>query len=73
MATARGDADAIYEFNASLDMVSARFSERYWDLHRALEADGRIAHRRDQCPDRDGPRQVRMWEPAGGWRDVFIS
>jgi hypothetical protein len=72
MAAARGDADAIYEFNASLDMVSARFSERYWELHRGLEADGRIAHRRDQCPDRDGPRQVLMWEPAGGWRDVLI-
>lgn len=72
MAAARGDADAIYEFNASLDIVSGRFSERYWELHRALEADGRIAHRRDQCPDRDGPRQVLMWEPAGGWRQTLI-
>lgn len=72
MPAARGDADAIYEFNASLDVVSARLSERYWEMHRALEADGRIAHRRDQCPDRYGPRQVLMWEPATGWRIVRI-
>lgn len=64
------DADAIYEFNASLDLVSATFSERYWELHRALEVEGRITHTRAQCPDRDGPRQVRMWEPASGWRPV---
>ena len=62
------DADAIYEFNGSLDLVSATFSERYWELHRALETGGKIAHTRLQCPDRDGPRQVRMWEPATGWR-----
>ena len=72
MAAAGGDADAIYEFNRSLDVVSARLSERYWDLHRALEADGRITHRRDQCPDRDGPREVLMWESATGWRIVRI-
>lgn len=72
MSSARGDADAIYEFNSSLDAVTARLSERYWEMHRALEAEGRIAHRRDQCPDRDGPRQVLMWEPATGWRIVRI-
>ena len=70
MPVTSGDADAVYEFNQSLDLVSARFSERYWDLHRALEADGRITHRRDQCPDRDGPREVRIWEAATGWRTL---
>lgn len=73
MPAARGDADAIYEFNASLDVLSARLSERYWEMHRAFEADGRIAHRRDQCPERDGPRQILMWEPATGWRTVRRS
>jgi hypothetical protein len=72
MPASGGDADAIYQFNGSLDIVSARFSERYWDLHRALEADGRIVHRRDQCPDRDGPRQVLIWEPTSGWRILSI-
>lgn len=67
----QGDADAVYEFtNPSLDFVSARFSERYWEMHRALEADGTIGHTRDQCPDRDGPKGIQMWEPATGWRSV---
>lgn len=70
MPVTRGDADAVYEFNQSLDLVSAKFSERYWDMHRAFEADGRITHRRDQCPDRDGPREVRIWEPKTGWRTL---
>ena len=72
MPAEHGDADALYEFSASLDLVSANFSERYWEMHRRLEADGRITHRRDQCPDRDGPRQIQMWEPASGWRTVRI-
>jgi hypothetical protein len=70
MPSSGGDADAVYEFNSSLDLVNATFSERYWELHRALEREGKIAHTRQQCPDRDGPRQVRMWEPATGWRPI---
>jgi hypothetical protein len=65
-----GDADALYEFSASLDLVSARFSERYWEIHRALEAEGKLTHSREQCPDRDGPRQIRMWDAATGWRNL---
>jgi hypothetical protein len=62
-----GDADAVYELTPSLDLASARFSERYWEIHRALEGQGRITHSREDCPDRDGPRQVQMWTPATGW------
>jgi len=65
-----GDADALYEFTPALDFVSARFSERYWEQHRALEVSGRIAHTRAQCPDRDGPRSIKMWTPSGGWQAV---
>jgi hypothetical protein len=72
MASAGGDADALYEFTPSLDFVSARFSERYWDVHRALEAEGRIGHTREQCPDREGPRQVQEWKPETGWRKVAL-
>ena len=68
MPSSGGDADAVYEFNSSLDLVSAAFGERYWEHHRALELEGKIKHTRLQCPDRDGPRQVRLWEPASGWR-----
>jgi hypothetical protein len=39
----------------------------YWDMHRQLEALGKITHTREQCPDRDGPRQILVWEPETGW------
>ncbi len=70
MPSADGDADAVYEFTPALDLVSARFSDRYWELHRSLETEGRIRHTRDQCPDRDGPRPIRMWTPSSGWLPV---
>jgi hypothetical protein len=63
-------ADAIYEFTPSLDLLSASFSERYWEVHRALEAEGKLDHSREQCPDRDGPREIHVWESATGWRTL---
>ncbi len=73
MTSAAGDGDVVYEFTApALDFVSAKFSDRYWELHRRLESDGRIAHTREQCPDRDGPRQMHEWEPTTGWRTFMI-
>lgn len=70
VSAAGGDADALYEFTPALDLVSAQFSDRYWEQHRALEAAGKISHTRDQCPDRDGPRSIRAWTAATGWSDV---
>jgi hypothetical protein len=60
-------ADILYEFTPSLDLVRASYSDRYWEAHRELEAQGKIAHSRAQCPDRDGPREIRVWEPRTGW------
>lgn len=68
MPSGDGDADALYEFTPALELVSARFSERYWEQHRALEAEGKLTHTRAECPDREGPRHVKVWEPATGWR-----
>lgn len=65
-----GDADVLYEFSPALDLISARLSERYWEVHGALEAEGRITHTRDQCPERDGPLPIRVWDSAGGWRSL---
>lgn len=70
MTLADGDAVAVYEFTPTLELISARFGERYWDLHRTLEGEGRLTHTREQCPDRDGPRQIQQWEPATGWRTL---
>ncbi|MBI4265736.1 MAG: hypothetical protein HY657_15280 [Acidobacteria bacterium] len=63
-------ADALYEFTRELDLTTASFGERYWNLHRALEAERKLTHSREECPDRDGPRAVLLWEPHAGWRTV---
>lgn len=60
--------DALYEFTPNLDLITASFSKHYWEIHRALELEGKIKHTAEQCPDRDGPREIRVWEPGTGWR-----
>ncbi|MBI4265746.1 MAG: hypothetical protein HY657_15330 [Acidobacteria bacterium] len=66
-----GDAaDALYEFSPSFDLLSASFSSRYWEIHRTLEEQGKIAHSREECPDRDGPREILVWEPGAGWNTL---
>jgi hypothetical protein len=65
-------AEAMYEYTPSLELARASFSERYWQLHQSLEAQGKLTHTRAQCPDRDGPRSVAMWEPRTGWRTVQV-
>lgn len=63
-------AEAIYEFSADLTLIRAAFGQRYWDLHATLEAQGKLDHPRERCPDRDGPRAIRSWSPGAGWRTV---
>jgi hypothetical protein len=53
-------------------LVRATFSDRYWEIHRLLEADGHLNHTREQCPDRDGPREILVWEPSKGWMTQAI-
>ncbi len=65
--------DAIYEFTRGLDLVRASFSARYWEIHDALQAQGRLDHSRSACPDRDGPRQIMEWTPAGKWTTKLIA
>lgn len=65
-------AEAIYEFTADLDLIGASFGQRYWDIHAALEAEGKIDHARATCPDRDGPREIHAWAPATGWQTIKL-
>lgn len=64
--------DALYEFTRSLDLIRASFSTRYWEVHRALEGQGKLDHPRERCPDRDGPREIQSWEPETGWKTLKI-
>jgi hypothetical protein len=65
--------DALYEFSPTLEFQRAYFSDRYWDLHRSLEAEGKVHHTREHCPDRDGPQTVLIWEPNAGWKVIHPS
>lgn len=65
----RSEVNAIYEFDAGMRLLRARYSDRYWDEHRRLEREGVIAHPRATCPDRDGPAAVHVWA-GSGWSRV---
>jgi hypothetical protein len=60
-------ADALYEFSPSLDLLRATYSDRYWDQHAELEHSGKLSHSRADCPDRDGPPAIEIWDQAHGW------
>lgn len=60
-------AEAIYEFSADLELKSASFTKNYWHIHRELELAGKLSHSKDSCPDRFGPRIVRVWDNDAGW------
>jgi hypothetical protein len=60
-------ADALYEFSPQLELVHASYGDRYWEAHRELERVGKITHTSEQCPDRDGPPRIEVWDPATGW------
>jgi hypothetical protein len=60
-------ADGLYEFSPSLELIRASYSDRYWELHAALEKAGKIDHPRARCPGRDGPPAIEIWDPSHGW------
>ena len=64
----QGAADAIYEFTTSLDLVSASFSQRYWETHDRLEREKKVDHDRAHCPFKDGPPEIHVWTPEIGWK-----
>jgi len=57
---------AHYEFTRDFDLKYASLDESYWEMHRALEKQGRIQHSADDCPDRAIARRVRVWIPYQG-------
>ena len=65
----RSEVNAMYEFDRDMRLLSARYSDRYWDEHRRLELEGRLTHTRDTCPERDGPPAIHVWSQAG-WQRV---
>jgi hypothetical protein len=62
--------EAIYEFSLGLELERATYGDRYWEMHRELEAAGRLDHPRERCPDRDGPPEISVWDRTAGWQKV---
>ena len=63
-----GAVDVLYEFTHALDLISANFSNHYREQHRVLALEGKLDHSFEQCPDRDGPREILEWTPRSGWK-----
>lgn len=66
-------AEVLYEFDEALALRRVDYSDRYWDIHAALERDGRLSHTRATCPERAGPPGMLEWTPAAGWRPLTIA
>jgi hypothetical protein len=64
--------EVLYGFSNTLELTSASFGDRYWDIHQELEKAGVLKHSKSQCPDRFGPRLVREWDPEHGWKDLHL-
>ena len=63
-------AEALYEFTPDLDLRKATYGDRYWELHRSLELNGRLDHSRDRCPGKDGPPFIHVWTRDKGWQKI---
>jgi hypothetical protein len=55
-----------------LHVAAAERPARYWAAHRGLEAEGRIDHRVEDCPDRHDPVTIRAWHRGAGWTDEAV-
>jgi hypothetical protein len=60
----------IFEFTDDFSLVRAAWSDGYAELHHELERNGMIHHSWNKCPDRYGPRVVRVWDPQHGWTEI---
>jgi hypothetical protein len=63
-------AAGIFDFTKDFVLTRATWSDGYVELHRELEREGKIHHKWEQCPDRFGPRLVRVWDAEHGWTEI---
>jgi hypothetical protein len=62
----------MYELSTDLMPQSFFLSDHVVDLHRQLEAEHKIKHTVEQCPDFHRSRMIKVWSPENGWRDVPV-
>lgn len=61
-----------YELSEDFVPLSFGISDHYWVLHRQMEAEGKIHHKTEQCPERTHSQTVRMWSPEHGWQEIAV-
>ncbi|MBI4265748.1 MAG: hypothetical protein HY657_15340 [Acidobacteria bacterium] len=64
-------AATIYELSPDLRLHRARFSDSFWEWHRLLEAEGKLDHRAEDCPELRG-LEVQHWTPDGSWQTIVV-
>lgn len=60
----------MFEFTPDFQLKSARWSDGHRTIHKWLERAHKIHHRWENCPERFGPKLVRMWDPNHGWTEL---
>jgi hypothetical protein len=48
-------------------------SDRYWQVHREMERDGRLTHAIEQCPEATAAKTIRLWTPTEGWTEYAVA
>ena len=63
---------SLFRMTDDLRVTSAARSDRYWQIHRALEEEGRITHSPEKCPDHARPLEILEWTAARGWSTSLV-
>jgi excisionase family DNA binding protein len=61
-----------YELTEDFVPKSFTVSDHFWTFHRQMEAEGKIHHTVEQCPERTQPRRVQVWSPEDGWKQITV-
>lgn len=64
--------ETIFEFSSDFALQSATFSDGHGAVHRRLEAETKLNHSFEDCPERYGPQTVRAWDSNSGWRELRL-
>jgi hypothetical protein len=64
---------AIGVITPTLSVTRYDWSDRYWEMHRTLEEQGRISHMAGDCPERNAPVDIRTWSAAAGWGHATVT
>jgi hypothetical protein len=63
---------AIYRFSSALDPLDVTYDGGWALWHHKFEAEGKLNHTLEDCPQFKKPVQVRRWEPKTGWTTIEV-